>query len=101
MEKVYISGKVTGLPMAEVEAKFAEAAGIVRHHGAVAVVPIHYCKVEWSWHRCMKTCLSLLLECDKIMLLSDWKKSRGAKVEYLVALVAGIPILKYRSHDPA
>ena len=98
MERIYIAGKVTGLPFQEVEDKFMEAAGIVRHHGAVAVVPIHYCKLDWNWHRCMKTCLALLLSCDKIMLLPDWKQSRGARIEFLVALAAGIPILKYRNH---
>ena len=95
---IYISGKVTGLPLQEVEDKFREAAGIVRHHGAEPVVPIYYCCAGWSWHECMKTCLALLLSCDKIMLLPDWKKSRGAKIEFLVALAAGIPILKYKPH---
>lgn len=98
MEKVYIAGKVTGLPWQEVEDKFREAAGIVRHHGALAVVPIHYCQVSWPWTRCMRVCLSLLLSCDKIMLLPDWKQSRGAKIEWLVAVVCGIPILKYRKY---
>ena len=101
MERVYIAGKVTGLPWQEVEDKFRSAAGIVRHHGAVAIVPIHYCKLEWSWHQCMRVCLPLLLSCDRIMLLPDWKQSRGAKIEFLVALAAGIPILKYKPHAAA
>lgn len=98
MERIYIAGKVTGLPWQEVEDKFLEAAVNVRKHGAEPVLPIYYCESTWIWHKCMKTCLALLLSCDKIMMLPDWKQSRGAKIEYLVALVAGIPVLKYRKH---
>lgn len=99
MEKVYISGKVTGLPWEEVEDKFRQAADLVRFHGSLAVVPIHYCRKEWSWAECMKRCLGLLLECDKVLLLPDWKKSRGAKIEALVAVACGIPVLKYKGHE--
>lgn len=99
MEKVYISGKVTGLPWEEVEDKFRQAADLVRFHGSLAVVPIHYCRKEWSWAECMKRCLGLLLECDKVLLLPDWKKSRGAKIEALVAMACGIPVLKYKGHE--
>lgn len=99
MEKVYISGKVTGLPWEEVEDKFRQAADLVRFHGSLAVVPIHYCRKEWSWAECMKRCLGLLLECDKVLLLPDWKRSRGAKIEALVAVACGIPVLKYKGHE--
>lgn len=94
MEKIYISGKVTGLAWNEVEDKFRTAAGIVRHHGCLAVVPVHYCRRDWSWQKCMRVCLGLLLDCDKILMLPDWKKSRGAKIERFVAAVCGIPVLK-------
>ena len=96
MEKVYISGKVTGLPWEEVEDKFRAAADLVRFHGSLAVVPIHYCRKDWPWRQCMKRCLALLLECDKVLLLPDWKQSRGAKIEALVALACGIPVLKLK-----
>ena len=98
MEKVYISGKVTGLPREEVEDKFRAAAGLVRLHGSLAVVPIHYCREDWPWRQCMKRCLALLLECDKVLLLPDWKKSRGAKIEALVAVACGIPVLKLKRY---
>lgn len=96
MEKIYISGKVTGLPMEEVEDKFMQAASIVRHHGCLAVIPVHHCRPEWSWQRCMKVCLALLLECDTILLLPDWKKSRGAKIEFLMAVACGLRIVKLK-----
>ena len=66
MEKVYISGKVTGLPWEEVEDKFRAAADLVRCHGSLAVVPIHYCRKDWPWWQCMKQCLALMLECDRL-----------------------------------
>lgn len=98
MEKVYISGKVTGLPWEEVEKKFMEAAKVVRCHGSLAVVPVHYCMKDWTWRQCMKRCLALLLECDKVLLLPDWKQSQGAKIEALVALACGIPVLKLKRY---
>lgn len=100
-ERIYIAGKVTGLPWQEVEDKFLEAAKIIQQHGAIPEEPIYYCLASWSWQKCMRTCLKVLLSCDKILLLPDWKQSRGARIEFLVALATGIPILKYKRYAAA
>ncbi|MDE5575498.1 MAG: DUF4406 domain-containing protein [Bacteroidales bacterium] len=99
MEVVYISGKVTGRPWNEVEEQFLKASSVVRHHGCVPVVPIFLCKWGWSWFDCMRVCIGELVNCDKILMLPGWKKSRGARIEWLVALACGIPVLKYKSHE--
>jgi len=41
----------------------------------------------------MRTDLKALLECDVIYLLPGWQHSRGAKLEYSVAVACGIPVL--------
>ena len=93
------SGNNGELSHGESVQKFMEAAKVVRCHGSLAVVPIHYCRKDWPWRQCMKQCLTLMLECDKVLLLPDWKQSRGAKIEALVALACGIPVLKLKRYD--
>ncbi len=89
-ERVYIAGKVSGLPGYQVVFRAAEM-GLYRRgwrYGNV-VNPAKECPQGWGWWRCMARCLRLLLGCDAIALLPNWKESKGARIEYAVARIAG------------
>jgi hypothetical protein len=49
-------------------------------------------KVERTWQEYMKTDLRVLLECDSIVLMSGWSKSKGAQTELFVALQLGMKV---------
>lgn len=92
--KVYISGKISGLPFEEVKAKFKAAEEYLRYLGHTTVNPAENgldFNAPWKTH--MLHDISLLMPCDAIYLLEDWIDSRGAMLEKLVAELAGIKIL--------
>jgi hypothetical protein len=57
--------------------------------------------VDWldgvKWETCMRYDLKILMDCDVLVLLPNWKKSRGAKFEVLIAKKLGIRVVKI--HD--
>ena len=73
IKKIYISGKITGLPVREAIAKFRSAAEKIRRFGFEPVSP-------------------LLLRCDAIYLLDDYEKSEGARIELCIALHRRMPV---------
>lgn len=55
--------------------------------GAKIYNPMKICKADWSWMRCMVVCLWVLLKkCDAIVLLDDYKTSKGAMIELRCAI---------------
>lgn len=80
--KVFISGKVTGLDIDEAYKNFEEAEETLLKWGYEVVNPIKLCNADWSWIRCMIVCLWHLTWCEKIYLLDNWHESRGARIEY-------------------
>lgn len=94
----YISGKITGNE-ANYKEQFAKAAEIVRKMGLEPMIPIEDETPEnvaqWkAWEDYMKKDIKKLLECDSIFMISenmtgqgkDWRTSRGAKIEWKLAL---------------
>jgi hypothetical protein len=47
----------------------------------------------WEWY--MRRALQMLQECDEIVLLPGWERSRGACFEREVAEILGMPIVKW------
>lgn len=44
--------------------------------------------------------LSQILRCDALLLLPDWEKSKGARIEHEVARYCKIPIYEYKNDIP-
>ena len=86
IQKIYISGKITGLPINEVIGKFQAAEAKIRRFGFDPVSSLRNgLPLEANWADQMGKDVALLLQSDAIYMLSDWQQSEGAMIEYLIA----------------
>ena len=93
MKKIYIAGKVTDLPYEQVVKKFKDAADDLSELGYNVFNPVQLIDKDATWHDAMRKALRLLLLCDEIALLPDWKESNGARIEYFNSQMLNMPIL--------
>lgn len=87
IDKIYISGKVTGLEKSEYELNFKRGEEIVRRSGCIPVNPVAICAnmVGATWIDYMLVCIAALHDCDSILMLSGWENSKGANIERYIA----------------
>ena len=80
--KIYVSGRMTGLPNNNVPA-FNKAAKALRKKGYRVVNPAELDKDEpcKDWTGCLRRDIRHLTYCTDIATLPGWKKSRGANLE--------------------
>lgn len=107
MNKIYISGKITGCK--NHYEKFAKAAAFAckkyncavfnpadinnKTYGIYHVANcLHKTKKE-IWNYYMKICIKELIKCDKIYMMKNWKRSKGAKLEHKIAQIFGLEII--------
>lgn len=92
--KIYISGKITGLPISEVIERFGEATTFICLKGHIAVNPIDVCPIDENkeWADYMGEDIRALLKCDAIYLLNGWIESKGARIECLIAKEMGMKV---------
>ena len=84
--KIYISGKITGLPLSEARQRFADSADFLNEIGFEAVNPLNNGlddKATWKEH--MVADIAMLLDCEAIYMMDNWIESRGASIEYDIA----------------
>jgi len=96
IKTVYISGKISGLDIKDVTEKFKKAEEILSKAGHDVVNPMNHQSenLNQTWEEYMIQDLKLLMNCDVIYMLPDWKDSEGAKIERLVALSMGMLFLE-------
>lgn len=99
---VYISGPITGRPEEEWRAEFKAASDKLRAMGHAPVNPADIgdalaedCLSKTpgktlEWEDYMREDIKALTECGGICMLPGWMRSRGAFLEYLVALHLGL-----------
>ena len=101
-EKVYISGKISGLPIEEARARFAESEAYLRGLGYRTCNPLKMRLCVWLASHCGKRgyrlCLLLqivwmMLTCDIIYMQRGWEESYGAMLERAAARAFGIYII--------
>lgn len=92
--KVYISGKITGLPLSEAEERFKDAEELISALNLTPVNPLKNGLPRHStWEEHMAKDIELLKQCEAIFMLENWEDSRGAKIEYDFAIGSGKTIM--------
>jgi Asp-tRNA(Asn)/Glu-tRNA(Gln) amidotransferase A subunit family amidase len=90
---VYLSGRITGIE-SEANILFNKAEKELSSNGYIVVNPM---RIEHnhdkSWESYMRACIKSLCDCSAIYMLSNWQKSRGAKIEWELASTLGLQIL--------
>jgi len=90
MKKIYICGKVTGDQ--NYREKFREEENRLYSHHFWPVNPAAFISANEPWSKAMKIALRMMLLCDGVSLLPDWKKSKGAKIEARLARELGMDV---------
>lgn len=92
--KIYIAGKITGLPLAEAAEKFAGAAAAIERAGHTPLNPVAL--VDQAPGRRYEEYLLdalrvMLLEAEAVFFLDNFLGSRGALIEHFIADQLEIP----------
>lgn len=91
--RIYIAGKMTGLPELNFPAFHAEAARL-RALGHEVINPTEINPDQhMTWLECMRTDIAALVFCDAIQLLPGWQNSKGATLEHHIAERLGLHII--------
>lgn len=98
MRTIYLSGKISGLPMLEVVEKFEIAERRLNVAGYKVINPVkldHSANEKRDWSLYMKTDLKAMLdpECNYIFMLPCWQSSPGAKFELQMAIALGYSVI--------
>jgi len=99
--RIYISGKITGVPIEEAITWFNYHSNYIGNKGHQTVNPMalpH--KHNQSWESFMKEDIAALMGCDGIYMIHGWKKSKGARLEYELAERLGIEIFLFQIQIP-
>jgi len=92
---IYIAGKVTGDP--DYKKKFIKAEDALYDAGYEPFNPAASISCNEEWQNAMKKAIRLMMSCDGVALLPDWKKSKGAKIEAKIAKMIDLPIMPLKS----
>lgn len=93
--KIYIAGKITGLPLEVAKYNFALTENYLLELGHEPINPLtKTSEIEGkSWAEYMAEDFLLLYDCDAIYLMSNWQESKGARIEQFIAQTLGQIIL--------
>jgi hypothetical protein len=92
MMRVYISGPMAGIPGMNLQA-FSAAAAELRALGLEVVNPAELNPEPWKpWRECMAVDIKALVDCDAILMLPGFAKSRGANLELDIAESLGMAV---------
>ncbi|WP_317899453.1 DUF4406 domain-containing protein [Aurantibacillus circumpalustris] len=95
---VYLSGKITGLKDLN-KPKFRAAERLILDRLQYRDFFVHVFNPhdlpddhDKQWHSYMRECIKALVCSNKIYVLDDWTKSKGALTEVLIAKILGMPM---------
>jgi len=73
--KIYIAGKVTGLPAEDVKEKFLRKEKELTAQGYTVYNPVDQLWVKggqtWTWEKLMRGCITQMMECDEVHFLNE------------------------------
>ena len=95
--KIYVSGKITGLPHLQTLNKFEDAAAKIRKAGHIVINPkiLDGILPGLNWKAYMTIAYGVIHDpsIDAMYMLSDWAESKGAIVEWSWAKTKGLRIM--------
>lgn len=93
--KIYIAGKISGEPLAQCTMKFGTIQKCLENLAHEAINPLEVCVgAGLSWHEAMRKDIKALMDCDAIYVLKDYTESRGALLEYQIAVAMDFLIFR-------
>lgn len=92
--KIYISGKITGIPIEEARQRFEDAELFLADCDMGEIVnPMKKGLPDSEpWIKHIMADIDLLIQCDAIYLMDNWSESQGAQIEYIIAKKLGMVI---------
>ena len=100
---IYISGKISGLADLN-KPKFLAAKALIASKVAnCELINPHELPDDHdkSWEAYMRECIKAVCVSDVVFVLDDWKDSRGALVEVLIAKLLGLPVYEVETMEVA
>lgn len=91
--KVYIAGPMSGFSDLNFPA-FKEAAVELRKVGFDVINPAELNPSGDDYATCMRKDIAELITCDAVWLLPGWEKSKGARLEYQIAVILGLSVVR-------
>lgn len=91
MRTIYISGAVS--TDSNFREKFDKAEKFLLSKGFKVVNPVKNEADGKEWVYYMRKDIVKLMSCDCVYALSDWTKSKGARIELMLALDLGIEVI--------
>lgn len=92
-QRCYNSGKIGGLTYLTALQNFAVADRAIRRLGLIPVNPLNNgLKPNRPWVLHMIVDLLLMATCQSVYFQRNWRTSRGARIEYRLALLTGMDI---------
>jgi len=93
--KYYLSGAISSQP--DFKVYFKKFEDELRFWGIKDI--FNPAAIDWpenvKWEVCMKYDIKILMDCDCLVLLPNWRKSRGAKLERYIGKQLGIRVVKF------
>lgn len=97
--RVYISGAISNLPHNDAKEVFNKAETLLNNQNFKAVNPFdNGLDKDEPWANHMRADIKALLDCDCIYMLSNWRNSKGARLEHKIAIDLGMGII-YQSNE--
>ena len=94
MERIYISGPISGYDPTERENVFSKAERYILDNGNIPINPLRNgLSPNFSHQIHMRVDIANLLQCDAIYMLEGWDNSKGCKIEHQVAEACGIRVI--------
>ena len=93
-KRIYISGPISGRPIADAVEKFDEVADSIKETGNIPVNPADTAGWRLDWKTYIQLAQVILFsgQIDMIYMLDGWQDSHGAVLERYYAKLAGIPV---------
>jgi hypothetical protein len=94
IKRIYISGPITGFPDGNKTA-FYSAENVITYYGDTPINPHRVCAhlpATATWSDYMRENIPALCRADEIYMLRGWWRSRGARLEWVIAWGLGMKV---------